>query len=179
MDDNEKIYDRLKKQYSDQEIADAHVISEELTDAEKAAAGEEMRQIRLEKIKTRTEEQRLQADLTRLRILMRTYTDKESYSVGNSFGAFLGEYIRIIRKSKKAFSIDIGLHYTTLSRILHDRESPNIELMYRLEAHSAGLLPAILWWELLIKKQGFEIRQDTDGRKEEAKRVKNALTFRS
>ena len=119
----------------------------------------------------------MRSDLARLRILMRAYVDKEPYSIGSSFGAYLGEYVRIIKKSKKAFSADIGLHYTKLSRIINNREDPNIELMYRLETHSAGLLPAILWWELLVKKQAFEIRQDTRGRSEEAKKVKNALTI--
>lgn len=81
------------------------------------------------------------------------------------------------KKSKKSFSEDIGLHYTKLSRIINDREDPNIELMYRLEAHSADLLPAILWWELLAKKQAFNVRQDVKSKKIEAKKVKNAMVF--
>jgi len=177
MASKQKIYEQLRKKYSDEEIADAHIISEDLSPAEKAAADEEIRKIRLEKIKNQTEAQKLQSDLARLRILMRSYIDKEPFSPENSFGAYLGEYIRIIKKSKKKFSTDIGLHYTKLSRIINNREDPNIELMYRLEAHSAGLLPAILWWELLVKKQAFEIRQDSGGRKIEAKKVKNPLSF--
>ena len=71
MGNKQKIYDQLKKQYSDEEIADAHIIGEELTNEEQAAANEEMRQVRMEKLKNQTEAQKMRSDLARLRILMR------------------------------------------------------------------------------------------------------------
>lgn len=177
MDSKKKIYEQLKKEYTDEEIADAHLLSEELSEEELAAAHEEMRQIRLEQLKNRTEEQRLHSELFRLRILIREYLEQETYQETQSFGKYLEEYIHILRKTKKAFAEDIDIHQTRLSRILHDREDPNIELLYRLEIHSGNLIPAILWWKLFQKKQAYELTHDEEGRKREATHVKNALTF--
>ena len=45
---------------------------------------------------------------------------------------------------------------------------PNIEFVYRLEKHSGELIPALIWWKLIIRKQEFEIKQDKKTRKKEA-----------
>jgi hypothetical protein len=72
-------------------------------------------------------------------------------------------------------SEDLGIHYTRLSRILNNREDPNLALMYRLEEHSGSLVPTLVWWRLVVKKQAFEIVQDEETRKMEAAKVKNAV----
>ena len=40
----------------------------------------------------------------------------------------------------------------------------NVELAYRLEKHSGGLIKAEHWWRLSILKQEYFIKQDTVGR---------------
>ena len=95
------------------------------------------------------------------------------------FGKQLEEYARILKRTKKALSKDLSIHYTRFSRIVNDREEPNIELTYRLEKHSGGLIPALIWWKLMIKKQEYFIRQDEKSRKEEAAKVRNAVKFRA
>ncbi|MEM1220910.1 MAG: hypothetical protein AAGH79_18460, partial [Bacteroidota bacterium] len=91
----------------------------------------------------------------------------------------LEEYVTILRRTKKRLSEDLAVHYTRLSRIINDREEPNIELMYRLEKHSANLIPAVYWWKLVMKKQEFHLSQDNQTRMVEAAKVKNPIQISS
>ncbi|MEL6589067.1 MAG: hypothetical protein AAFQ68_03245, partial [Bacteroidota bacterium] len=92
-----------------------------------------------------------------------------------TFGKYLAEYIRIIKKSRREIAEDLAIHYTKLSRIINDKEEPNVELSYRLEKHSGKLIRAITWWKLMIKKQEFIISQDETTRTKEQDKVKNYL----
>lgn len=172
-----KLYKKLSKEYSDKELAEAFVFPDVLTGEEKTEADKEFVRLRMELLKNRTEEDRIFSELVRLGILIKDYIKEESYTPSKSFGFHLGEYINIIRKSKKEFAKDLDIHYTRLSRILNNREEPNIEVCYRLEQHSGDLIPALLWWKLIIKKQEYLILQDHTTRKIEAAKVKNELKF--
>jgi hypothetical protein len=70
----------------------------------------------------------------------------------------------------------MDVHVSRLSRLLKGKEMPNIELMYRLELYSGELIPAILWWKLLSKKQEFEIQRNHEQRQLARARVKNAFS---
>ena len=52
------------------------------------------------------------------------------------------EYIRVVKKTRREIADDLAIHYTKLSRIINDKEEPNIELSYRLEKHSGNLISA-------------------------------------
>jgi len=171
----EKIYQTLRKQYTDEEIADSMLIPADMTVAEKAKADEEIRAFRFKLLRERTEEQRIFSDLMRLKIQMEDYIKKEPYSDAKSFGRYLEEYVRILGRTKKKLSEDLNVHYTKLSRIFNDREAPNVELMYKLEEHSGGLIPAVIWWKLLIKKQEFLIKKDKETRKQVASEVRDVV----
>lgn len=175
MTDYEKIYQKLSKHLSDQEIADAMMIPADLSAEERRKADEELRAFRFKLLSERTEEQRLYADLLRFRYQVEEYIAHQDYDEHINFGAQLEEYIRILKRTKKQVSEELDVHYTKLSRIINNRESPNIQFMYRLEEHSGTLIPAIVWWKLLIKKQEYEIVKDHKTRAIEAAKVKRVI----
>ena len=175
----EKKYKELRKEYSDKEIADSMLIPQDLTSAEKIKADEELRAFRFKLLKDQTEEKRIYSDLLRFKYLLEDYIKEKIYDEEKSFGKHLEEYVRILKRTKKRLSEDLAIHYTRLSRIINDKEEPNIELMYRLEKHSANLIPALYWWKLVTKKQEHIIKQDKATRKKEASKVKNGIQFRA
>lgn len=170
-----KVYQKLKKKYSDQEIVDSTIISADLIAKEKTELAKEMKEFRLQKLRETTEEDRILADVMRLRFQIEDYIKKGKFSFNFTFAKFLEEYIRILKKSRREISNDLSLHYTKLSRIINDKEEPNIELTYRLEKHSGHLIKTDLWWKLIVLKQGFIIAKDEETRKFEQEKVKNAL----
>jgi plasmid maintenance system antidote protein VapI len=171
----EEIYQKLRKEYSDEEIADSMLLPADLTPEEQEQANKELRAFRFKLLAEMTEEQRIYADLLRFRYQLDNYIDNEAYNPLMRFGVQLEEYTRILKRTKKKLSEDLGIHYTKLSRIINDREEPNLALMYRLEEHSGSLVPALIWWKLVVKKQEFEIARDKETRKTEATKVKNAI----
>lgn len=175
MNKYEKIYQKLSKYLTDEEIADSMLIPADLTEEEQEEANRELRAFRLKLLSEKTEDQRLYSDLLSFRYQLEDYIDSKEYNEEMNFGVYLEEYIRILKRTKKAVSEELNVHYTKLSRIINNRESPNIEFMYRLEEHAGGLVPAILWWKLLIKKQEYEIVKDQATRKAIASQVKRAI----
>ncbi|HFA47829.1 MAG TPA: hypothetical protein ENJ95_02285 [Bacteroidetes bacterium] len=171
----EKIYQKLKKKYTDEEIADSMLIPADLTESEKGAADEEIKKLRFEMLRNMTTEDQILSDVMRLRFQIENYLKKEPFSFGKTFGQFLGEYIRVTKKSKKEMAEDLSVHYTKLSRLLNDKEEPNIGLAYRLGKHSGNLIAALLWWKLMVKKQEFIISEDDGTRLKEERKVRNAL----
>lgn len=171
----EDIYQRLRKEYSDEEITDAMLIPADLTAEEQEEAREEIRAFRRKVFSDMTEEQRIYADILRFRYQMEEYIEKHEYADDMTFGKQLEEYIRILKKTRKEISEELAVHYTKLSRIINDRENPNIAFMYRLEEHAAGLIPALVWWKLWIKKQEYDIKKDQTTRQAEATKVTRAI----
>jgi plasmid maintenance system antidote protein VapI len=114
-----------------------------------------------------------------MRYQLERYIKENTFMEENSFGKQLEEYARILKRTKKDLSEDLSIHYTRFSRIINDREEPNIELTYRLEQHSGGLIPALLWWKLIIKKQEHFLQQDEKSRRAEVAKVRNAVRFRA
>ena len=175
MNEYDKIYQKLREQYTDEEIADSMMIPADLSEEEKEKGANELRAFRLKVLSEMTEDQRLYSDLLRFRYLLEDYIENRNYDENMNFGVQLEEYVRILKRTKKRMSEEIDVHYTRLSRIINNRETPNIEFIYRLEEHSGGLVPALTWWKLLVKKQEFEISRDKTTRKIEAAKVKRAI----
>ena len=171
----DKVYQQLKKKYSKKEIVDTMFIPADLTVKERKVLSLEMKAIRMKKLRETTEEDRILADVMRLRFQIENYIKKEGFSFEQTFGKYLAEYIRILKKSRKQISEDLDVHYTKLSRIINDKEEPNTELCYRLEKHSGYMINVEYWWQLIIKKQGFILSKDDKTKKLEQKRVKNFL----
>jgi len=171
----EKIYQKLKKEYTDEEIVDSMLIPADLTEQESKTLAEEMKDIRFQKLREMTDEDRILSDIMRLRFDIESYLKKNIFSFEKTFGKYLEEYIRILKRSRKEISEDLSVHYTKLSRIINDKEEPNIELTYRLDKYSGNLIKAELWWKLSIKKQEFVLSQDHETRQKEEAKVKNFL----
>lgn len=170
-----KIYQQLRKKYTDEEIVDSMLIPEDLTEKEKESLAKEMREIRLKKLSQTTDNQQIVADVMRLRFQMENYIKNEPFSFSKTFGKYLKEYIRIIKKTRREIADDLSIHYTKLSRMVNDKEDPNIEFIYRLEKHTGELISASNWWKLIIKKQEHFITKDHATRKIEYLKVKNQI----
>jgi plasmid maintenance system antidote protein VapI len=175
----EKIYKKLRKEMTDEEIVDSMLIPQDMTEEEKKKSNEEIRAFRFKLMRERTEEQRIYSELLRFKFLLENYINNEPFSESKSFGKNIEEYVRILNRTKKSLSVDLDVHYTRLSRLINDREEPNIELMYRLEKHSGNIIPAIYWWKLVSKKQEHIIKKDLRTRKKEGAKVKNAIENRA
>ena len=171
----DKIYQELRKKYTDEEIADSMMIPADLTKEEKEESDKEIREYRMNLLRNMSDEDMILSDVMRLRFQIEEYVKKEQFSMDKTFGKYLAEYIRVVKKTRKEISEDLSIHYTKLSRIINDKEEPNIELSYRLEKHSGNLIRAKIWWKLMIKKHEFILVRDEKTRKREQKKVKNFL----
>ncbi len=174
----EPTYEDLSKIYTDKEIAESFVFRSTWTAEEREVADEEFRKLRFEQLKNMSDEQVLKGELLRMKLLLKDYFNQPSYIEAYSFSNQLRKYISLLKKTMVEFSNDIDIHKTKLSRILNDREHPNIELMYRLEHHSGLMIPATYWYRLFTKKQEEEIKSNAEKRLIESQRVKNELTFK-
>ena len=173
----ESYYQKMRKTLSDEEIAESTLIPAELSEAEKMENDEAFRQIRFARLSQMSSEQKIYADLLQLRFQLEDYVLDTAYNPEQDFGHYLKRYIHIFHKNNKQFAEDLNIHVSRLSRLIKGKELPNIELMYRLESHSGELIPALLWWKLMAKRQEFEIVTDKELRKIERSKVKNAFVY--
>jgi plasmid maintenance system antidote protein VapI len=166
-----------KSIYTEQELAEAHVFAHDLSPIEKQEADSEMKILRLKRLVAMSDNQKLQSDLIRLKFLMEEAIQQEVYAEKHSFSAFLQAYLKILDKKQVDFAAEISLHPTKLNQIIHNKTTPNIPLVYRLEKHSGGLISALLWWKLVTKKMEADIKNDTTRRLFEAEKVHFQLVF--
>lgn len=176
--DKEPTYEDLRKKYSDEEIAESFVFRSTMNDEEQIEADKEFRKLRFELLKNMSDEQVLHGELLRTRYLMKDYFHQDLYLEEYSFSNQLRKYINLLNKNMVEFASDIGIHKTKLSRILNDRENPNVDLMYRLEHHSAKMIPATYWYKLYSRKLEEDIKSNDEKRTKEYKKVKNELKFK-
>lgn len=173
MKKNEPTYEKVSKRLTDEEIVESYVFRSGLSEEEEIAASNEFLKLRMARLKEMSPEEIMQGKLFQFKSLIRKYLDSEGFSTGFSFSNQLGKYIGIVERNQKIFAQEIDLHPTKLSRILNDREGPSVGLMYRLEHHSGGIIPATLWYKLHVREQEQAIKNDTSKRAAEIKRVKN------
>ena len=174
---NEPTFEDLRKELSDEEIAESFVFRSSMTEVEKEEADKEFRKMRFEQLKNRSDEQILRGELFRMKLLMKNYFKQPGFIESYSFANQLKKYIELLKKTGSDFAKDLDIHKTKLSRIINGKENPNIEMMYRLEHHSGKMIPATYWYKLHSKMLEEDIKVNTEKRAEEYKRVKNQLTF--
>ena len=179
MKKSDKIYEEVSKKYTDEEIVEGFVFNESLSASEQKEVDEEFRKIRLERLKSMTDQERLVSNLWRLKYQIKMYLESGDYKEEYSFANQLRRYIEVTQRNNKEIAEDLGIHPTKLSRILHGRENPNVELMYRLEKHSSEEIPAYYWWRLYSRELENTIRTDLSKKVSEASKVKNALEVRA
>ena len=179
MKKSEKIYKELSKKYTDEEIVESFVFNEDLDPEEQKKVEEEFRKLRMESLRNMSEADILAANLIKIKLRIRSYFKRDKFEEAFSFSNQLKEYIKITNRSNKEIARNLNIHPTKLSRIINGREDPNVELMYRLEEHSGGELPAFYWWRLFSKELEHQIRTNMEKKLEEAKKVKGSLQFRA
>ena len=170
---NHNTYKALKQKYNDTEIAENFYVSKEMTQQEKEVSDKEIRDLRKKLREEMSPEDRIYSGILMLRYQIRNYVNSQSYQTAKTVSYYLKEYMHILGKKQKDLCIDLAIHKTRLSRILNGREKLNLQLAYRLEIHSGGLIPAILWWKLIQKEVEKEIVEGTQERIKERKNVKN------
>jgi transcriptional regulator with XRE-family HTH domain len=176
----EKIYNKLRKKYTDEEIADAYLFpplkrprkEQEKLDKE---FGEAIAKIRA----NRTPEEILDAKMFRLKLQMQDYVQSNKYDDGKRFSFFLTKYIEMLEKKNKDFAKDISITAVELSQLLNNHRNPNIKILIRLELHSNNGIPAYLWFKVLEKEKEHEIINNKELRKQETKYVRNIVKLAS
>lgn len=177
MHDYDKIFKELQKTLTMEEIAEGYMIPRVLSPEERKKGDEEFLKIRLEMRKNRTKEQILRSEMMRLKINIEDYLKGTVYKKSFSFGYLLNRYIQILEKKKDDFAKDIDINVNQLNRVINEKEVPEIGIMYRLEKHSNGRIPALYWWKILAREIENTIDKNEAKRQEESKKVSNALTF--
>ncbi len=180
MKKSEKMYNELRKTLTDQEIAESYVFNDDsLSDEEQDAAEREFRELRLKQIQSMTEKQKLFGKLMQMKYSMLDYFDSGKFDPEFRFSSQLKKYSLIINRTNKSFAADLDLHYTKLSRIINGKDNPSVELMYRLEEHSKGEIPAHYWWRVHSKELEHKIITDLEKRVKESKKVSNSIDIRA
>jgi len=179
MKKREEVYKDLKKKYSDEEIADSFLFSVELEGDEQQQAKEEFLKLRFEHLNAMSEEELVSAKLFAFKLNLLEYFKQDKFDGEFSFAKQLKKYIQISNRSNKDIAENLDIHKTKLSRIVNGKESPNIDLMYRLEEHSGKEIPAFYWWRVYSRELEYSIRTDYLKKKEEADRVENPLKMAS
>ena len=180
MSNSEKIYNELSKTYSDEEIVESVVFNDDsLSKEEQKKVDREFRELRLQQLKNLSPEEILYGKLMKLKLRIKGYIAKNKFTEEYNFSSQLKLYSKIINRTNKEFAEDLGVHQTKLSRILNGRENPNVELMYRLEEHSSGEIPAHYWWRIYSLELEHQIRTDLEKKVKESKKVKNQVSIRA
>jgi len=174
----EKIYRKLKEEFTDEEIVDSMLIPEDLTEEEEKEIRNEFVQLRMQRLKEMTDKEKVLSGLLSIKYRIKSYVEKRGDEKGKSFGQFLKEYIKVIGRNQKELAEEIDIHPSRLNRIIHGKEKIGKSIAYRLETHSGELIPAIYWWKLAQKEIEQEILTEKEERESEKKHVKN-LAYRA
>ena len=166
---------KLISKYTPKELADSFVFRTKLTAKEKVEADKQLSEMRKKVQAKTTPQQELLARLLQLKYQMEDYSNNAPYDIKRSFGFFLREYLKSLKKRNKDFASDINIDETELSQILNRHRKPSEKVIIRLEIHSNKTIPAITWFKLLEKEKEHEILTDNRLRTVERKHVKNRL----
>ncbi|SEJ03408.1 hypothetical protein SAMN05216327_105386 [Dyadobacter sp. SG02] len=168
--------ERLFKDYTIEEIADAFMIPREPLSPEEEEKGmQEFRAMRQREIANRTPEQWIEAKTLQIKYQILNYIEDSDPKAHWDFQYFLNEYIRAQNKKDKEFAADVDVKPYVLSQYLNGHRTPPKEFLVRLELHSNGLIPASWWLRSLQKSKEVELAEDTAIREQESKHVKNKI----
>jgi plasmid maintenance system antidote protein VapI len=123
----------------------------------------------------RTESQKIHSLLLQLKFQLEEYVESNHYEKELNFGYFLSEYVGRQAKRHKEFAAEIDIKADVLSQYINNHRKPTEQVIIRLELHSNGMIPAIVWLKLLQKDKEHEIMNNKTVRNEEIKHVKNKI----
>ncbi len=175
----EQTYQELSKEYSDSEIAESFVFSSKLPETQQQSAEADFLKLRMAARENMSDDARLRSQLFTFKLSLRDYFSSPKFDEQFSFAQQIKRYISITGRSNNEIADNLNVHKTKLSRLVNGKEKPNTELMYRLERHSEGEIPAYYWWRLLAKELEYKLKTDHNKREEEASKVSNPLSLRA
>ncbi len=164
--------------FSNKELAEAFVFPSKppVTSKEKQEEAEFFQE-RRRKFANRTPQQQIYDKLLQLKFQLEDYISSNQYQDVLNFSYFLNEYVNRQDKKDKDFAAEIDIKPAVLSQYLNNYRKPPEKIVFRLELHSNGMIPAVAWYKLLQKDKEHEIMTDSTIRKEESKHIKNRLEF--
>lgn len=168
---------KKQKKYTNKELAQAHIFPHGLTEKQKEEADKQIWEIRKRSLENLDSEKVLLSQMMRLKFKMSQYIASNNYDELYTFSYFLKEYVSSLNMTKHAFSKEISLHNSQLSRLLHNKEEPNTNILIRLEIHSNKSIPAIIWFKILEKQKEIELINDKKLRESEKAFVKKTVGF--
>jgi predicted transcriptional regulator len=164
--------------FSNKELAEAFVFPSKAPATEKEKKEEkEFFQERRKKFANRTHQQQIYDKLLQLKFQLEDYISSNQYQDVLNFSYFLNEYVNRQNKKDKDFAAEIDIKPAVLSQYLNNYRKPPEKIVFRLELHSNGMIPAVAWYKLLQKDKEHEIMTDSSSRTEESKHIKNKLEF--
>ena len=170
-----KTIERLFKEYTLEELADAFVFPVDPPTAEQRLVEEAFWTERRRQMANRTPEELKKSKLLQIKYQILNYIEDTSPEAHWNFQYFLNEYIRAQNKKDKEFAADVDVKPYVLSQYLNGHRTPPKEFLVRLELHSNGSIPASWWLRSLQKSKEVELMQDTAIREQESKHVKNKI----
>ncbi|MGB3776960.1 MAG: hypothetical protein WA960_01270 [Tunicatimonas sp.] len=168
------VYQKLSQKYTDEEIAESFILPLNLTEKEQKEMHDTMRDLRKKQRAAMSEQEKMYSALMQLKYQIINSTEHE-YDAENNFSNYLTRYVAIVDRTRKEMASEIGITPRALSEMLANIKEPDQGVFFRLENHSGGLIPALLWWKLTIRKQEYEITEDKQRRKREYAKVKNSV----
>lgn len=178
-----QFYKKLRKEYSEEEIAEAFLFpitrSKKAEEKRHKEIGEALTKLRANQ--TPEEKSYIQkvVKMTQLSMQMTDYINSKTFDNTKRFSFFLQKYIEMFNKKNKDFAKDISITAVELSQLLNNHRNPNIKILIRLELHSNNDIPAYLWFKVLEKEKEHEIINNKEIRKQESKYVKNIIKLAS
>ncbi|MBV7532845.1 hypothetical protein [Chitinophaga sp. sic0106] len=169
--------DRKLKKHTLDEIADAHLLSEDLSQKERAAILKELAMAKDKAVSNLSNEKRILASILQLRFEMEDYASKAVYDKNSSFGAFLKTYISRLQLRNKDFADQLGMEPSELSHILSGYRRPNDKILIRLELHSNKNISALLWYKILEREKEYELSTNFSLREAERPYVKQYFSY--
>jgi plasmid maintenance system antidote protein VapI len=174
---NNKVYKKLIKEHTPEELAEAFVFPVKLTKKQKKEAAEQLAAARKKTQAEMTEETRNSLRLYHLRFRIEDYLDgKEEFNPEFSFGFFLKRYVELLEKKRKDFAEEISIDETLLSQLINNHRLPPDYITIRLEIHSDNIIPATYWIRLIEKQRLHEISTNEELREKEKKFVTAIIT---
>lgn len=173
----EPTYEDLSKIYTDEEIVESFVLRSTLSEEERKIAHKEFLKIRMERLKNMSEADIILSNLMRMKIQIENYVENDIYDSRFNFSNQLTEYLFVTKRTQKAFADEIDINPAQLNRIIRGKENPNIELLYRIEKHSDGLLNAMKLYRLHTMKLESDMLHDEEKRRVQYDRVKKTLSL--
>jgi len=145
---------------------------------EKKKSDEILIKERFRQLREMDESSKIYSELLNIKYEIADYLELDFYDADNSFAKYLKKYINVFDLKRKEMAKNLSIHETKFSRIINDKENPGLNVLYRIEEHSNGILKAEMLWRLVGKKIEFEIMGNKKDRRIQSQKVKNRFRFK-